>query len=98
MANPCHREGQAILIPAFGNEVEIVISVDNVFGPASVGGIGMENVAVLIRVENTDSRRFDSGARGRTSTAPAEAAGQRAAQSSVSAELAPQGIRVNLVC
>jgi hypothetical protein len=40
MANPRHREGQAILIATFGNKVEIVVGVDNVFGPASVGRIG----------------------------------------------------------
>jgi hypothetical protein len=48
MANPGHREGQAILIAAFGNEVEIVVSVENAFGPASVTRIGVEDAATLI--------------------------------------------------
>jgi hypothetical protein len=48
MANPGHREGQAILIAAFGNEVEIVVSVENAFGPASVTRIGVEDAATHI--------------------------------------------------
>jgi hypothetical protein len=34
MANPGHREGQGVLIAAFGNKIEIVVRVDNIFGPA----------------------------------------------------------------
>src|SRR6266849_10728263 len=61
MANPGHREGQAILIAAFGNEVEIVVSVENAFGPASVAGISVEDATTLILVKDADSRRFCTG-------------------------------------
>src|SRR5579863_2883142 len=61
MANPGHREGQAILIAAFGDEVEIVVRVDNVFGPAGVGGISVEDAAVLVLIEDGDSWRFRTG-------------------------------------
>src|SRR5579863_2861391 len=61
MANPGHREGQGVLVAAFGNEVEIVVSVDNIFGPASVSGISVEDVSVLILVEDADSRCFRTG-------------------------------------
>lgn len=40
MADPGHREGQAILIAAFGNEIELVVRVHDVLGSASVGGVG----------------------------------------------------------
>src|SRR5579872_1329640 len=61
MPNPGHREGQGVLIAAFGNEVEIVVRVDNIFGPASISGISMEDVFILILVEDTDSRCFRTG-------------------------------------
>src|ERR1700686_5359017 len=61
MANPGHREGQAILNASFGNQVKIVVCVDNVLGTASVGGISMEDDARLILIEDADSRRFLTG-------------------------------------
>src|ERR1700738_4813005 len=58
MADPGHREGQVVLIAAFGNEVKIVVSVENAFGPATVTGIGVKNAAALILVKDADSWRF----------------------------------------
>src|ERR1700719_4820051 len=61
MANPGHCEWQAILVAAFGHQVEIVVGVDNVLGPTSVGGISVEDAPTLILVEDADSRRFHTG-------------------------------------
>ena len=40
VADPGHREGQAILIAAFGNEIEVVVRVHDVLGSATLGGVG----------------------------------------------------------
>src|SRR5260370_33152163 len=61
MANPGHREGQGVLIAAFGNKIEVVVCVDNIFGPASVGGISVEEVARLVLIEDADSGCFRTG-------------------------------------
>src|ERR1700734_419600 len=58
MANPGHREGQAVLIAAFGNEVEIVVSVHGRLGAACVSRVGVEDATALILVEDADSWRF----------------------------------------
>jgi len=58
MAKPCHREGQTIFITAFGNIVEIVVRVDRVLAAASICGICVENVTVLVSVKDTDARGF----------------------------------------
>jgi hypothetical protein len=61
VADPGHREGQAILIAAFGNKVEIVVSVENALGPTRVSGISVEDIATLILVEDGDSWGFRAG-------------------------------------
>ena len=58
MANPGHREGQGVLVAAFGNKIEIVVGVDNIFGPASVGGISVEDGAGFVLIEDADSVCF----------------------------------------
>ena len=54
MAEPGHREAQAIFVAAFGNIVEIVVRVHRAFGSASVGGIGVEDVAIFVFVEDAE--------------------------------------------
>src|SRR5580700_11292048 len=61
MAEPGHREAQAVFIAPFGNIVEVVVGVHRGLGTASVGGIRVENVAVFVLVEDADSRRFRAG-------------------------------------
>ena len=61
MANPGHREGQGVLVAAFGNKIEIVVRVDNIFGPASVGGISVEDGAGFVLIEDADSGCFRTG-------------------------------------
>src|SRR5882724_3287819 len=61
VAEPGHRERQGVFIAAFGNEVEVVVRVDRVLAAASVRGIGMEDVAILVLVEDADAGRFCTG-------------------------------------
>ena len=61
MAEPRHREAQAVFIAAFRNTVEIVVGVHRGLGAARVGGIGVEDIAVFVLVEDADSRRFLAG-------------------------------------
>ena len=61
MAEPCHGERQVVFIAAFGDEVEIVVCVNRVLAPASVGGIRVEDVAVFILTEDADAGRFRTG-------------------------------------
>jgi len=61
MAEPGRREGQAILIAAFENKVEIVVRVDNVFSTASLGRIRVSDSARLIPIEDADSGCLRTG-------------------------------------
>jgi hypothetical protein len=61
MAEPRHREAQAIFIAAFRNIVEVVVSVHRGLGAARVGRIGVEDIAVFVPVEDTDTWRFLAG-------------------------------------
>src|SRR2546430_11867141 len=61
VAEPGHRERQVVFIAAFGNEVEIVVRVDRVLAAASVRGISVEDVAILVLVEDADAGRFRTG-------------------------------------
>jgi hypothetical protein len=54
-AHPLHREFEAVLIAAFGHEVEVMIgAVEHVNAPR-VAGIGVEHLASLIFVEDAHS-------------------------------------------
>src|SRR5271170_1591461 len=58
MTDPSHREGQTVFVAALGHQVEVSVSAVYRLGSAPKTGIGMENVAGLVFVEHTDSRRF----------------------------------------
>src|SRR5258708_25865126 len=54
-ADPCHGAGQVVLIPALGREIQqLVPAVDRV-QPAAVGGIGMEDLALVIEREHAQA-------------------------------------------
>src|SRR5438093_13433745 len=61
MAKPRHSEGQAIFITAFWNKVEIVVGVDRALTSAGIGGIRVEDVAIIVLVEDADARSFRAG-------------------------------------
>jgi hypothetical protein len=52
MADPRHGEGEAILIAAFGNKVEIIVRAEIRFCAPGIGGIRVENVSNFVFVEN----------------------------------------------
>lgn len=52
MADPRHGEGEAILIAAFGNKVEIIVRAETRFCAPGIGGIRVENVSNFVFVEN----------------------------------------------
>src|SRR5262249_59789685 len=61
MAKPGHGERQVIFGATLGDEVEIVVGGDGRFGAASVGRIGVEDVALPVFVEDADAGRFGAG-------------------------------------
>src|SRR5262245_17713026 len=56
--NPSHGERQAIFVPAFWYEIEIIVGADQKFRAAGVGRIGVENRPGTILGENADTRCF----------------------------------------
>ena len=56
MSNPRHAEDQAILVATLRHQVEDVIGAQQDVKPASISGIGVEDVAAAILVKDTSAR------------------------------------------
>src|SRR3989442_15687190 len=56
--DPRHTGGQIRFIATLGNQVKEVVGSDKHIQPASVTGIGMENISSLFLVKNADPRAF----------------------------------------
>src|SRR5882762_3423570 len=56
MSNPRHAEDQAILVATLRHQVEDVIRAQQDVKPASVSGVGVEDVVAAILVKDTSAR------------------------------------------
>src|SRR3989442_8254482 len=58
VTHPRHRERQGVLVAALRREVEVVVRADQQIEPARIGGVRVEDVAVLVLVEDAEARGF----------------------------------------
>src|SRR6185369_997463 len=56
MADPGHRVGQPVFVAPFRREVQEVVGADQDVEAAGVGGVGVEDFAGFILIENASAR------------------------------------------
>src|SRR5262245_9334743 len=58
MADPRHGEGQAVFVTALRCEVKKIVRAEQEVSTTCIAGVGMEDVAGCVLVENTDAWKF----------------------------------------